>query len=348
MRNWKFFLAITGTALVFKSAVAIPVTKVLRQDTSHYSREIGTGDVNTSTPAGDQDDSSGTNSSSSSSFKAPYFVLYNDLGPEPAPDPSTIKGWNVLNIAFYLSSGPTDMAQAWKNLDAEKRKSIRQSYQQAGVKLLLSAFGDKDKPIDKDPEQLGQEMADFVIQNDLDGIDVDYEDLDTSTDIAEPWLVTLTKTLRQHLPKEKYLLTHAPQAPWFAEGKLYAQLDKAIGDLIDWYNIQFYNQGQQSYPDCESLFNQADGNTAVYQINKSLQIPLSKLVVGKPGIQSDAHSGYMEPSTLGKCVAQAKGQGWRVMSWQYPHADIKWLQSVKGSTFDGSDPESGPENPGPG
>jgi len=43
-----------------------------------------------------------------------------------------------------------------------------------------------------------------------------------------------------------YILTHAPVAPWFSPGKYrngaYLTVHKTVGNLIDWYNIQFYNR----------------------------------------------------------------------------------------------------------
>ena len=44
----------------------------------------------------------------------------------------------------------------------------------------------------------------------------------------------------------EYIVTHAPVAPWFSPGKFpsgaYLTIDQTVGDLIDWYNIQFYNR----------------------------------------------------------------------------------------------------------
>jgi chitinase len=88
---------------------------------------------------------------------------------------------------------------------------------------------------------------------------------------GEQWLITCTKTLRQYLPKGKYIVTHAPQAPYFVGKPFYPNggyqtVDKEVGDLIDWYNIQFYNQGDTKYDTFKTLFEESDGffkNTAV-------------------------------------------------------------------------------------
>ncbi|KAF8869289.1 hypothetical protein CPB84DRAFT_1027112 [Gymnopilus junonius] len=92
-------------------------------------------------------------------------------------------------------------------------------------------------------------MAAWVKQYDLDGIDVDYEDLnafDAGDGKAGAWLISFTKQLRIQLPQEDtYLITHAPVAPWFSPPKWrgggYLKIHSSVGSLIDWYNIQFYN-----------------------------------------------------------------------------------------------------------
>jgi len=60
------------------------------------------------------------------------------------------------------------------------------------------------------------ELADFVITNHFDGVDLDYEDtgaFDAGT--GEQWIITCMKTLRQKLPLGQYIITSAPQAPYF-------------------------------------------------------------------------------------------------------------------------------------
>ena len=85
-------------------------------------------------------------------------------------------------------------------------------------------------------------MAKFVKDNDLDGIDVDYEDLDAMNKgdgAAEKWVTTFTQTLRKTLPKGQFILTHAPLAPWLSPSKQFAAgayltINKNVGSEIDW------------------------------------------------------------------------------------------------------------------
>jgi chitinase len=106
---------------------------------------------------------------------------------------------------------------------------------------------------------------------------------------AENWLITFTQTLRASLPQGQYIVTHAPVAPWFSAGLYasgaYATVNAKVGNLIDWYNIQFYNQGTSEYTTCAGLLSQSSSawpNTAVFQLAAG-GVALNKIVIGKPG-----------------------------------------------------------------
>lgn len=128
--------------------------------------------------------------------------------------------------------------------------------------------------------QIATDIAGFVTKNQLDGVDVNYEDLDAMTaGTAEAWVIgqwiclatfpqeggradptEFQTTLRKLLPKP-YLISHAPIAPWFRSPAAptypkggYLGIDEAVGEGIDWYNIQYYNQKADNlnanYMDC--------------------------------------------------------------------------------------------------
>ena len=54
-----------------------------------------------------------------------------------------------------------------------------------------------------------------------------------------------------------HIVTHCPQAPYFKQEfykhGAYITVDKAVGDLINFYIIQFYNQGDCKYNTFENL-----------------------------------------------------------------------------------------------
>ena len=109
-------------------------------------------------------------------------------------------------------------------------------------------------------------LADYVINNKLDGVDIDYEDSNAFENPSlhgEEWLITLTNILRQRLPADK-ILSHAPQAPYFMgtskyPNNAYNKVHQMVGSKIDFYNVQFYNQDSSSYNTSQTLFNVSGG-----------------------------------------------------------------------------------------
>ncbi|KAI0657979.1 glycoside hydrolase [Cubamyces menziesii] len=281
----------------------------------------------------------------------PRFVIYSDkwvsglTGPPPV---SEIQGYNVFALSFLLTSGPADKALEWTQLSASDRSTVKSQYSSAGISLIVSAFGSTDAPTSSgaNPTSTANTMAAWVKEFDLDGIDVDYEDfnaMDKGDGSAESWLATFTQQLRTQLPQGQFILSHAPVAPWFTVNNLFAagaylKVDQTVGSLIDWYNVQFYNQGTTEYTTCDNLLNTAGGDwpgSALFEI-ASAGVDLNKLVIGKPGLSAgDANNGYIDPSTLAGCVEQAKSKGWDagVMVWEFPDAAASWIQTVRSQAF---------------
>jgi len=87
------------------------------------------------------------------------------------------QGYNVLILAFLMVNGPQDQVAQWKSLSDSTRSSIKKSYSDAGITLMLSAFGSTDAPTSNgaNAATVGAAHAAFVTKYGLDGIDVDYE-----------------------------------------------------------------------------------------------------------------------------------------------------------------------------
>ncbi|KAK0445760.1 glycoside hydrolase [Armillaria borealis] len=283
-------------------------------------------------------------STANSTQSAPHWVVYADQyqsGVTGPPAASALEGYNVFILSFLLTEGAWDKAYEWTTLTADERTAIKSDYAAAGIKLLVSVFGSTDVPTTSgaNPNATAATMAAWVIEYGLDGIDVDYEDFAAmNSGTAEEWLISFTTALRASLPKDKYIVTHAPVAPWFTPnsyvGGGYTKIDKEVGDLIDWYNIQVpLTEGSTEYADCDGLLATSSNTwpeTAMFEIANN-GVDLSKLVIGKPATASDATNGYMNASMLATCLETAKKSGWAggAMAWQYPNADASWISAVR-------------------
>ena len=168
---------------------------------------------------------------------------------------------------------------------------LKQKYTDAGIKLLVSAFGSTDNPTSKDPTTVANNLADFVLANKFDGVDIDYEDnaaMEAGTGV--PWLITFTTVLRQRLPGK--IITHAPQAPYFDNdrypGRGYVGIEEQVGHMINFYNVQFYNQGSTMYNTESGLFYQSIGYFLGTSVKEIIDrgIPSNKIVIGKPSALS--------------------------------------------------------------
>ena len=133
-----------------------------------------------------------------------------------------IQGFNVINLSFFLVSvGPFDQAKAFAELPESTRAARKQEYSDAGISIMVSAFGETEHPTTDgvDPVDIANRIAQFVLDNKLDGVDVDYEDvtaMDKGDGSAEAWVSTFTTAIRQKLPQGQFILSHAPIAPWMA------------------------------------------------------------------------------------------------------------------------------------
>lgn len=77
-------------------------------------------------------------------------------------------------LAFWLLEGPADQAIAWLDYSAADQQALLDSYHAAGISLVVSAFGSTDEPATSgaDPTTTANNLAAWVIANNLDGVDV--------------------------------------------------------------------------------------------------------------------------------------------------------------------------------
>ncbi len=276
------------------------------------------------------------------------------------PSVADLAGYNKFLLAFWMSDrGAVDVADFWSGLSSAQQAAVVADYTAAGITLMVSAFGSTDAPTSsgEDPAACAQRLAAFVKDNSLAGVDIDYEDNAAfNTGVAEAWLITFQRELRQQLPAP-YIISHAPQAPWFTTsgqytGGGYLAIDAAAGSGIDFYNIQFYvsawsadgspacppplilapqNQGQ-IYEDCQSLLHDSGSGfpgTSLFEIAE--RVDPSKLVIGKPLLVNAAANGFMDSATMAQCVAQARAKNWNagVMYWEYGSSALTVMAAIQ-------------------
>eukprot|EP00475_Leptophrys_vorax_P012784 TRINITY_DN1915_c0_g1_i2.p1 TRINITY_DN1915_c0_g1~~TRINITY_DN1915_c0_g1_i2.p1 ORF type:complete len:269 (+),score=71.00 TRINITY_DN1915_c0_g1_i2:296-1102(+) len=256
-------------------------------------------------------------------------------------------------MSFYIPSahGPYDSAQAWQSMGAAAQKSALQYVHGRGGCVLLSVGGATEAPFGMDPSALGGEVAQYALNQQYDGLDFDIENINSGfksssgSDVAQ-WLISVTNSARSVLGSSK-VITHAPQAPYFGPigasnywtGSTggYSSVEK--NSHIDWYNIQFYNQGSGCYVDFSGLFQSSCSNfpkTSVKEIMTNADVSANKIVVGKPVTTGDAGSGYLSASQFGNLLREAYADGLNVggfMGWKWESGAETWANQV-GSVYE--------------
>jgi chitinase len=141
----------------------------------------------------------------------------------------------------------------------------------------------------------------------------------------------------------EYIVTHAPIAPWLTDDTTvypsgaYHAVAESVGGVVDWWNIQFYNQGSD-YTTCDEILTQSNSDyphTSIFEINQYSNVPLSNLLIGKPAAAADASTGYLDPNTLAGCLQQGQSAGWNggAMFWEYPDATSDLITTVRSQSF---------------
>ena len=286
----------------------------------------------------------------------------NWLAPQDTVLAAVRAGFNCVILSFLLTTGPTDLLEGWAGLDAATRNATLAAAHAAGAVLMLSAGGASEEPYDRvSGADYGAAAGRAAVALGLDGVDFDLENiapgfnfLPLAGQLLVDWLVNATAAARAAMGPER-LLSHAPQAPYFGpiggaswvgpSGGYTAVWRAAAGDL-DWLNVQFYNQGS-CYTSSVSLFTSSGAGglcvfpgTSVGEL-AAMGVDKRAVVVGKPLLEVDADTGYVEAATLGQWVRAAAAAplawsagafGW---SWE-KSAGPAWVADVFGGNASGS------------
>ena len=261
-------------------------------------------------------------------------------------------GFNVIFLAFYLLTGATDFAQAWASLPAADRLASMQYAHSKGAVVLLTVAGSTVSPYYLNATSYATTISRYALAFNYDGVDYDLENLEwgctydgKSAGQVVTWLSTLTTTTRSLLGPLR-LITHSPQAPYFGTSAnpftgnranaCYTALHAATAPAVNWFNVQFYNQGETCYLSYKTLFTASDtwqciAGTAVSELVRA-GLPLSRLVVGKPISEDAAGGGYVTASALRDMLVTADQQGLApagVSTWDWQEAyGAHWIATV--------------------
>ena len=98
--------------------------------------------------------------------------------------------YNYILFAFWsCNNGPLDVAVVWQNISTyvgennpwgttnqQIQLGMKKIYNDAGIKILVSAFGSTELPTTNyvDPVICATRLGNFVIENNLDGADIDW------------------------------------------------------------------------------------------------------------------------------------------------------------------------------
>ncbi len=241
------------------------------------------------------------------------------------------KGYTDLMFSFWVNKSVAGAAEA---VTTDNGKII-ELVKSKGIKCILAAGGSTFTPDISTPggntaAEYGKALADFATKYKFDGVNLDIENVSMSND-AINWLIKVTQAVKKASPDLQ--ISHAPQAPYFLPDGGYSEVEKGTNNAIDYYNIQYYNQGTwsyQAYSNYNSIFdttyNGQPNSTSILSITAS-GVPSEKLVIGKPISKNDTGgggtgTGYIPLDTLCTILEQAQTNdvpfggvmGWKVDS----------------------------------
>jgi chitinase len=277
-------------------------------------------------------------------------VMYVDYQPVNWNDPSVTTnaivdmGYNVVNLAFWLYGNPADFVGVWANAPTSQKQAAIDHAHSKGAIIMVACGGGTESPFEHDAADYGTKIGQFAANNLLDGIDFDLENFAAgliapgkTAQATIDWVVACNNAARSAyaaIRGKQPIISHAPQGPYFGKigdssswaGALggYTAIEKAT--QVDFYNVQFYNQGATCYTTYEGLFVNSGKScstfpgTSISEINQ-WGVPMNKIVLGKPLIEGDASNGFVSASALKTMItyAQSHGINWNagVMFWMF-------------------------------
>jgi len=259
--------------------------------------------------------------------------------------------YNQIIISFVLSKADNPFqlttlgdwsCDADYVIDAETTEIITR-LKKSGKKILV-AFGGGSVPhnmyasLAGHETKIANEIAKFIQTNQLDGVDIDWEDSKAFV-TGQPYnaidfLVKLTDSLRTLLPKGAYIISHAPQPPYLSKVSSmngYLAILEQAGPQIDQLNMQYYNNPPWSAN--PKLIVETYLNYITYIKN----FDPKNIILGFPAQKQDAGSGYMPVEQIINEVIypiQKEMPIGGLFNWALKHdEDGKWADAIAKAIF---------------
>lgn len=158
------------------------------------------------------------------------------------------------------------------------------------------------------PLSCAKKLSKFVLLNQLDGVDINYEDdFAIASGTAELWLYAFSQELRKLLPSS--IICHSVKPSYFrTAGQGYNKVNQQVGDTIDFYNILYMREPLNNYNEYAEIFGDLGNNPKLGSIKQLVDsgIPQHKLVVGSSIYNGDlANNGWVKPQDLGSWTMKA-------------------------------------------
>ncbi|MBQ4863909.1 hypothetical protein J8L98_19670 [Pseudoalteromonas sp. MMG013] len=270
-------------------------------------------------------------------------ITYYNSGAIPLINASELP-YDVVNLAFLSSSSnnPFNLVlsgaiaateSSFTNNTIEAIKAMQHKRQKVLISFGGGTMGSNAyRSLSEDTAKLADSLASFVKNNQLDGVDIDYEDTAAFTGQAgydgAQFLISLTQELRKRLPSPDYIISHAPQPPYLEQGGYmagYVEVVEQMGQEIDWLNVQFYNNPPWSANPDQIV-------SSYLNYTKLPNMSPEKVIAGFPVTQNDAGSGYMPVQTIIneviKPIQQQSSLG-GIMNWQFSSDhNGDWIKAI--------------------
>lgn len=253
----------------------------------------------------------------------PRYVIYYNSDASPA---SSLVGTPYTHVILSFitvapSRAPKGVSKAPVSLVVPDKLGaaldVIAPLQAEGKKVLISFGGGDMKLADYGgvvgrEDDLADAIAGFVAAHGLDGVDIDFE-VSAALQTPQPanlfdgraFLIDLTRALRVKLPPEA-LLTHVPQAPYLDpgwHGGPYLDVLRAVGDMIDWITVQYYNNPDFDAPVGARIVGARTDPLAwsyagITSGTAGIGWPSAQTLVGLPVYRADASNGHLAPETV--------------------------------------------------